>query len=616
MIRPAPRSEDPLAGLQLLALDFETYWAKDYTLRTIPTSLYVRDKRFKAQCLSVMHDGNKYPHILFGNDIKSFLQDRVDWSKTAVVAHHAHFDGLILSHHYGVHPAFFVDTLSMARALHGAYVRSDLDTVLRLYGYDGKLGDVLKFTKGVRDLDPVLASLLGDYCRGDTMRLLAIAKKMMAQFPANELQKIDIFVKMFTDPVLRVDREKAKAELKKERASRTRKVNKAGVEPEQLRSREAFADILRERGIKPPTKVSKRTGEVTYAFAKTDKGLITLLAEADEDIRELIEAKLALSSTIDVTRADALVARSEGNLPLPIYLNYAKAHTLRTTGGDKFNPQNFPSRNGDQLRQCIKAPPGYEIMTVDSGQIECRLNAWQAGQKDLLDAFRQKRDVYAEMATEIYGYPVDKKKHPKERFLGKTVVLAAGYQLSGPRLQINLATGVGGVEPVFLELDLCNAGIAAFRRKNSFIVAGWKKFDNLIKHLAQGRGEIEHAGTIFRRGEIVMHNGLTLKYGGLHMTDDGWKYTSPKGTKTLYGAKLVENWVQSVAYNLVSDQMLELAKYMRVVMFEHDANTMLVRVKDVDKMLKLSEKVMLEPPKWAPDLPLAVDMQHGPRYMK
>lgn len=612
---PAPRS-NVLAGLDLLALDFETAWGRDYTLRKIPTSIYVRDPRFKARCLSVMHDGNAYPHILFGDDIGRFLRDRVNWKKTAVIAHHAHFDGLILSHHYGVHPAFFVDTLSMARALHGAYVRADLDTVLRLYGYPGKLGDVLKFTKDKDELEPVLESLLGDYCRGDTMRLLGIAKKMMAQFPDNELRKIDIFVKMFTDPVLRVDREKAKKELAKERTARTRKVNKAGIEPDQLRSRESFAKILEERGVSVPKKISKKTGEVIYAFAKTDSALIKLLNEADEDTRELIEAKLALSSTIDITRAEGLLERSERGMLLPIYLNYAKAHTLRTTGGDKFNPQNFPSRNGDQLRQCIMAPPGHQILTMDSGQIECRLNAWQAGQEDLLEAFRQKRDVYAEMAAEIYGYPVNKKDHPKERFLGKTTVLAAGYQMSGGRMQINLATGVGGVDPVFLELELCKTAVAAFRRKNAYIVAGWKKFDSLIQHLAEGRGEVEHAGTIFRKGEIEMHNGLKLRYAGLYMTDEGWKYVSPKGHKSLYGAKLVENWVQSVAYNLVSDQMLELAKRMRVVMFEHDANTMVVKNKDVDKALKYGEQIMLEPPKWAPDLPLSVDLQHGPRYMK
>ena len=56
-----------------------------------------------------------------GGDIAAGLA-QFDWSKTAVLCHHAHFDGLILAHHYGVRPALWLDTLSMARALIGNHL--------------------------------------------------------------------------------------------------------------------------------------------------------------------------------------------------------------------------------------------------------------------------------------------------------------------------------------------------------------------------------------------------------------------------------------------------------------------------------------------------------------
>lgn len=336
---------DPLKGLKILVGDFESFFAKDYSLRNkdMSTSIYVRDKRFKPHCLATMWEDDLYPQIHLGEKaIRKFVKS-VNWSKTAFLAHHTHFDGLILSHHFGVQPAFLLDTLSMARALHSSDMRSDLHTLLTHYGRQGKLNDVLKHMKGVLNPDPVLASMQGDYCRGDIVDLLWVFKQMRPKFPNLELRKIDMFIRMFTRPLLEVDRKAALKEYKKQVRERDQKIAETGEEIEDLRSREAFAELLRSRGVKPPMKTKKRkdgTKYETYAFAKTDKAFQEL--KLDKRVADLVEGKLAASSTIGESRADGLLMRSERGMKLPIYLSYAKAHTLRTTGGDKFNPQNFP----------------------------------------------------------------------------------------------------------------------------------------------------------------------------------------------------------------------------------------------------------------------------------
>ncbi len=620
----APTS-DPLAGLTILAGDFETFYSKEYGLRVkgMSTSLYVRDKRFKPHCLAVRSEKDPYPTVHYGYDgIKKFVKT-VDWKKTAFLAHHQHFDGLILTHHFGVKPAFWLDTLSMARALHGSGERNDLDSLLKRYGFEGKLNDVLKHMKGVRDPDAVLASMQGDYAKQDVSHLLELFRLMRPNFPNPELRKIDVFIRMFTEPVLQVNRKLAAKEYRAQIRERDEKIEAGGEEIDDLRSRETFAELLQSRGVTPPmkTKIRKKTGEKyqTFAFAKTDRAFQEL--KADPRVADLVEAKLAASSTIGETRAEGMLERSERGMRLPIYLNYAKAHTLRTSGGDNFNPQNFPARGGeDTLKRCIIAPKGYRLVVADSAQIEFRENAWLSGQEDVLQAFREKRDLYAEQASDIYKMPIDKKKNPEERFIGKTTTLGCGYQMSGAKFQITLAMGTMG-PPVFIGRDLADEAVASFRRKNYKIAANWSRMQNLIAQMANGV-EYEYKCLRFVKGGIEMPNGLMLRYPALRWREarneneyDGWVYGANEG-KSVYGGLLTENVIQSLSYITVSDQMLEIARGYQVVMFTHDEIVFLAKNREADAALKYAIAEMTKAPKWAPDLPLAAEGHHDVMYRK
>jgi hypothetical protein len=103
--------------------------------------------------------------------------------------------------------------------------------------------------------------------------------------------------------------------------------------------------------------------------------------------------------------------------------------------------QNLPSRgaNAGKIKKAIKAPPGYVVIDCDSAQIEARVLAWLAGQDDLVQAFRDKQDVYKLMAHKIYNVPVDQ-IDKTQRQVGKTVVLGAGYGVGHVKLQGFLKT--------------------------------------------------------------------------------------------------------------------------------------------------------------------------------
>ncbi|MCG9680264.1 DNA polymerase I [Vibrio sp. Isolate24] len=73
------------------------------------------------------------------------------------------------------------------------------------------------------------------------------------------------------------------------------------------------------------------------------------------------------------------------------------------------NLQNIPIRNdeGRRIRQAFVAPHGYKIMAVDYSQIELRIMAHLSGDKALLDAFQQGKDIHAATAAEIIGVDIE-----------------------------------------------------------------------------------------------------------------------------------------------------------------------------------------------------------------
>ena len=73
------------------------------------------------------------------------------------------------------------------------------------------------------------------------------------------------------------------------------------------------------------------------------------------------------------------------------------------------NLQNIPIRNeeGRRIRQAFIAPHGYKILAVDYSQIELRIMAHLSGDKALLEAFREGKDIHAATAAEIMGTTID-----------------------------------------------------------------------------------------------------------------------------------------------------------------------------------------------------------------
>lgn len=407
--------------MTILTIDFETYYSQEFSLTKMTTEEYIRADEFEVIGVSVQVDDAE-PVWFSGtmSDTEDWLK-QFDWTNSVALAHNAMFDAAILSWCFNIKPKRWLDTLSMGRAVHGTEVGGSLAVLAKHYEL-GVKGDEVVNAKGLRRADFPADQLTryGEYCKNDVALTYQLFRRMGEGFPAIELKLIDLTVRMFSEPVLRIDPQVLHLRLKDIQNKQNELLKSLGsVDKDQLMSNPKFADVLTMLGVTPPMKVSPTTGKETYAFSKTDEGLKALLEHEDYRVQAVVAARLGVKSTLEETRTKRFIEIAyRGNLPVP--LRYYAAHTGRWGGDDKLNLQNIP--RGSPLKKAIVAPPGYVFLDSDSSQIEARTLAWLAGQNDLVKSFEDGEDVYKIMASAIYGKPIaDITKD--ERFMGKTTIL-------------------------------------------------------------------------------------------------------------------------------------------------------------------------------------------------
>lgn len=86
----------------------------------------------------------------------------------------------------------------------------------------------------------------------------------------------------------------------------------------------------------------------------------------------------------------------------------AVAATGRLSSTDP-NLQNIPIRTaeGRKVRQAFVASQGYKVVAADYSQIELRIMAHLSGDKGLLTAFAEGKDIHKATAAEVFGVPLE-----------------------------------------------------------------------------------------------------------------------------------------------------------------------------------------------------------------
>jgi DNA polymerase len=614
--------------MDIVTIDFETYYDRDYSLSKMTTEAYIRDPRFEVIGVAIKVNEQETDWYT-GADPGGFLH-ALDYSDRAILCHNTAFDGAILSWKYNIKPKLWLDTLSMARPLHSMTVGGSLKALATYYKLGDK-GDEVMRTMGLRrrDFTPEHMDAFATYCIQDTNLTYRLFKKMARQFPKEELLVIDQTIRMYTEPKIVLDPVVLDAHLEGIHERKAALLNKLGGEAKAkkfLMSNNKFADLLRAMGVEPPMKTSPTTGKQTYAFAKNDTAFTALLEHPKAAVRTVVEARLGTKSTIEETRTKRFLEISERG-PLPIMLNYYGAHTGRFSGGDKVNLQNLP--RGGQLRKALAAPDGHMIVACDSSQIEARLVAYLAGQDDLVQSFREGRDVYSEFATDVYQRPVTK-ADKVERHVGKTCILGLGYGMGPSKFQHSLATGF-----ISVKVDESEAQkiVRLYRNKYHRIQAFWNRCNHTLNGLVAGESGDMCDLIGYDSEGIILPNGLRIRYPALRRSAHGFEYINdarvyrkfirarvigdeaPELTWIkIYGGKVVENITQAVARIVVAEQMAKIGRRYPVALQVHDEVVCVVPEEQADACKDYMVKVMSTPPKWAPDLPVACEADVGHNY--
>jgi DNA polymerase I-like protein with 3'-5' exonuclease and polymerase domains len=189
--------------MNILAIDFETYYATDFSLTKLTTEEYIRDDKFEVIGVAVSLNDDA-PAWFSGTheETKAWL-NQFDWCNHFALAHNAMFDAAILSWVFDIRPMAWLDTLAMARATDGLEAGNSLAKLAARYELGVKGTEVVD-AKGLRrvDFSPAQLAQYGEYCKNDVVLTYSLFQILAQRFSKSELKLIDLTLKMFYDPVL------------------------------------------------------------------------------------------------------------------------------------------------------------------------------------------------------------------------------------------------------------------------------------------------------------------------------------------------------------------------------------------------------------------------------
>ena len=291
--------------MNIITIDWETFYSSEVGFSKHTTEEYVRHEQFEVIGFAIKENDEEATWHTGTHEELAEVLKTYDWKNSFVLAHNTAFDGAILSWHFGIKPKGWLDTLSMARAVHGVDVGGSLAKLATRYNI-GQKGTEVNDAKGKRRLDftPTELAKYGEYCINDTELCYTLFHILMLpglgeSFPTKELKVIDITLRMFIEPSLVLDLPLLEQHLEDVKDRKEKLLAAVAVDKEMLMSNDKFAELLKKLKVVPPTKISAKTGKEAYAFAKTDEEFKELQNHPDVRVQALVAARLGNKSTLE-----------------------------------------------------------------------------------------------------------------------------------------------------------------------------------------------------------------------------------------------------------------------------------------------------------------------------
>lgn len=283
--------------------------------------------------------------------------------------------------------------------------------------------------------------------------------------------------------------------------------------------------------------------------------------------------------------------------------------------------EDIPDTLSQLIRTAFVPQDGRKFIVADFSAIEARVVAWLAGEKWVSDVFEKGGDIYCETASRMFHCKVEKHGENAElRQKGKQAVLSCSYGGSSGALKAMGALEAGMTEDELQPL------VDSWRAANPNIVRLWWDVDHAVKECIKKRVQTEthsirfdyQSGMMF----ITLPSGRRLAYvkpriGENRFGGESVTYMGVGGTKKWerlesYGAKFVENIVQSIARDILCYAMQTL-KNCSIVATVHDEIII-----EADRRMSVEAvcEQMGKTPPWAKGLSLRADGYECDFYQK
>jgi DNA polymerase len=438
-------------------------------------------------------------------------------------------------------------------------------------------------------------------------------RQLASSFDKTEIALIDMTIKMHTMPQFELDRGILEEHLQNVRQRKEQLLDECGIVKDDLMSNPKLAEVLKNFGVEPPTKISPTTGKETYAFAKSDEAFKALLEHEDERVQAIVAARLGIRSTIEETRTERFIRIHEAGGALPVPLKYYGAITGRWSAVDSINLQNIP--RGSKLKKAIIAPMGYSIVGLDLSNIELRVGLYYAGQMDKLNMLGDGLDLYKDFASKVFNVAYEDVTTP-QRFIGKVSVLSLIYSVGAGKLRASIkqlsGTDIGEAE--------AKRVVNLYRQENPRVKAAWydagKALDAVINNegieIGLGKLKLQVAG---RRG-IKLPSGLFMTYPDLRTTEDEqgrkqWVYGTRKGVVHTHGGKCYQQTTQALARCVIGEAMARINRKHPIALTVHDSCYCVVPQDEAQGVYDFMMQELTRAPEWAPGIPLAAEGSIG-----
>lgn len=607
-----------------LAIDWETYYDKDYSLTLMSSVAYVMDERFDPYLVAIKGKVQGQDIHFCGRPSTFPWDDLITAHKQNPIrflAHNASFDEPVTwrylqtagheSLEWLTENFLFLCTADMAAYLKYPRALARLSYELRLPVPDKSIRDKMKGVDFTKDEELTTERL--NYAMGDAKNCLLAWDRLQEQWPQHE-RRFSVFSRRRCYRGVPMDTKALDAGI-----ARMSEV-KAEVEPQIPWDWKARGNKTPLSPIAMRDQCVKDGVPIPASFAEN---------KAEEWEEEWGDKVWWMQHVRDWRKANTHGSRmnrmkiSTQSFDISDFMHfqqmYCGAHTGRSSGSGGMNMQNLPWGEivgGVNIRHMIKAPPGYVIMVADYSQIEPRLLYLRSGMTHILDMINDGTHVYEAHARLTMGYddprPL-KEASPYLYKLAKFRVLGLGYGCGAAKFQVLCKQA--GFE---MDEEEAASAVADYRQSHHPIVDYWYDHDEWLNRSANAQDPTY---------EFQMLSGRTFAvYDPRYVQEDdppyrvGVKARKNRGDSriSMWGGTMTENEIQGTGMDILKHAVNELkeSELRYWLLDSHDELVFCLPESDYKDMADEILKKMTNVP-WLPDnFPLEADADFVDMYQK